>query len=73
VNDTRRHDQQRWSAELVRDAFRAHLAAAIENDEQLMQVPMRMRADLPVIEPAAIGDRFDVDESLFGDPGWLAI
>ncbi len=54
-------------------ALGAHLAAAIEDHEELVQIPMGVRADLPVIEPAAIGDGFDVHEALVRRAGRLAI
>ena len=57
----------------MRRAFRAHLAAAFEDDEQLVQVAMGVRADLPVVEPAAVRDGLDVNEPLLGGPGRLAI
>ena len=44
-----------------------------EDDEQLMQVPVGVGADLPIARPAAIGNGLDVHEALVRIAGRFAI
>ncbi len=66
MHDARRNDEQGWRDEELRRVLGAHPAAAVEDDQKLVQVTMRMRPDLPIVEPAAVRNGFDVNEPLLG-------
>src|SRR5438105_12800582 len=53
--------------------FRLHLTAAGEDDQQLVQVAVRVRLDSPVVDPAPVGNRLNVQEALIRIPRRLAV
>jgi p-hydroxybenzoate 3-monooxygenase len=73
VYDSGRHDQQCRRLKRIPFGFRLHLTAAREDDEQLVQVAMGVRLDPPIVDPAAIGNRLDVQKALIRIPRRLAV
>lgn len=73
MHHARRHNEQRRGGNGVRYILGAHLATTVENHQELVQIAMRMRADLPIVEPAAGRNGLDVHEALVGVPRRFAI
>src|SRR5215469_6480998 len=54
-------------------SFCLHFPAAGEDEQQLVQLAKRMRADTPIVEAAAIRNRLDLHKALVRVPGRLAV
>ena len=62
VRDRRRHQDGGRRGERQLRRFVGHLAAAALDQENLKQIAVPMRADGPVVNRGARGDRFDMNE-----------
>src|SRR3954451_1863867 len=59
-----RHADQRNRRELVPAALRRVNATAALDQQQVMQLAMRVRPNCPIVQATALGYRFDVQEAL---------
>ena len=63
MNARERHADQGDGCELVAAALcQVHAAAALDQ-QQVVQLAMRMRPNCPIMQATALGDRLDVQEA----------
>jgi hypothetical protein len=73
VNDARRDDDGQRGCEAGAATIQARLGTAAADQQDLVQISMPVRADCPIMQLAACGNRFDVDQTLVGGLQALAV
>ena len=73
MHDAGGDQQQAWRFEADLRRLRAHRAAAVGDQEDMVEIAVNMRADRPFAGAGAIIETFDVDEAFADAPLWFAI
>lgn len=73
VNGARRNDDGQRCCEAGAATIQSRLGTAAADQEDLVQISMPVRADCPIMQFAACGNRFDVDQTLVGGLQVLAV